>query len=175
MERENYLRELVTKTGYPREVLIRQIGISRAEAPLVQRAPRTAIREREISENERAQMQLIALLVRGLIPAGIIERQDFDCEIYAEIYDNFTEGIMPSSYIHSLPEEQLSRAMEAINYSPLPKTPESALQLAEELLHTIRRSRINSRISVLMEKMNTAAGEERSRLTTEINDLLQKL
>ena len=175
VERENYLRELVTKTGYPREVLLRQIGLSRVETPAAPRSERPAKQERIISENERAQMQLIALLVRGLIPIDIIDRQDFDSEIYAEIYDNLKEGIKPSSYIDSLPEEQVRQTMEAVNYSPLPDTAEKALRLADELLAAIRRTRLNGRISILMEKIASASGEEKASLTEELNELLKKL
>ena len=109
VERENYLRELITKTGYPRDVLLRQIGVSRPETPEAPKAERPAVRERVIGENERAQMQLIALLVRELIPASIIERQDFDDETYAELYDNIKAGVKPSSYIDSLPDEQIRK------------------------------------------------------------------
>ena len=175
VERENYLRELSSRTGYPRDVLLRQIGVSRVSAPKeTEREPRTPL-ERQISENERAQMQLIALLVKGLIPISILDRQDFDSEVYAEIYDNVKEGIRPASYIDSLPEEQLVRTMDAINYSPLPDSSEKALKLAEELLTAIRRARLNSRISVLMEKMKTASESEQKALTLELNELLQKL
>ena len=49
------------------------------------------------------------------------------------------------------------------------------MSVAEELLTTIRRSRINSRISYLTEKLKTASGDERQELTRTINELLMKL
>ncbi|MBQ3667869.1 MAG: DNA primase, partial [Clostridia bacterium] len=178
VERENYIRELANKTGYPRDVLLRQIGLSHVDSPpqeKSERYERNSAPERLISENERAQMQLIALLVRDLIPVKLIEREDFDTELYAEIFDNIKQGIKPAAYIDELPEEQIRQAMEAINYTPLPDTSEKALKLADELLKTIRHSRINSRISVLMEQINNASESEKRRLTEEMNELLLKL
>jgi hypothetical protein len=120
-------------------------------------------------------MQLIALLAAGMIPANLLEKDDFDNELYAEIYENLSEGVKPREFIDSLPEEQMQKALEALNFSPLPDDNEKGLKLAGELLDTIRSNRINSRISLLTEKLKTAEGTEKERLTQELNELLIKL
>ncbi|MBQ4450827.1 MAG: DNA primase [Clostridia bacterium] len=175
VEFENYLRELVVKTGYPRDVLLRQIGQSPKPAQQETRTKRSALPEAAISQNESAQMQLIALLAAGMIPANLLEKDDFDNELYAEIYENLSEGVKPREFIDSLPEEQMQKALEALNFSPLPDDNEKGLKLAGELLDTIRSNRINSRISLLTEKLKTAEGTEKERLTQELNELLIKL
>jgi DNA primase len=175
VEFENYLRELVVKTGYPRDVLLRQIGQSPKPAQQETRTRRSTLPEAAITQNESAQMQLIALLAAGMIPANLLEKEDFDNELYAEIYENLSEGVKPREFIDSLPEEQMQKALEALNFSPLPDDNEKGLKLAGELLDTIRSNRINSRISLLTEKLKTAEGTEKERLTQELNELLIKL
>ncbi|MBQ3763198.1 MAG: DNA primase [Clostridia bacterium] len=176
VERENYLRELVNRTGYPREVLLRQIGVSRPETPRAPSPPRqTSQPERTVSANERAQMQLIALLSKKLIPMGLVSREDFDNEVYAEACDNIKEGIKPQSYIDQMPDEQLKQLMEALNFTPLPETGEEALKLADELLETIAKSRINSRISVLEKRLLSAQENEKPEIWREISELSLKL
>jgi len=175
VELENYLRELSTQTGYSREVLLKQIGISVEEKSEVkpQRAPK--VTARVLSESDMAQMQLICLAASGMVKLSALTRQDFDSELYGEIFDNLLEGVKPRDFIENLPDEQKQQTLEALNSIVLPENDEKALILAEELLSTIRRTRINSRISVLTEKLKTAQGDETVRLTEELNNLLTKL
>ena len=175
VELENYLRELSAKTGYSREVLLRQIGLSVQTAP--QTAPQKPKRSapKVLSESERAQMQLISLAASGMIKLSALSRQDFDSELYGEIFENLQEGIKPCDFIDNLPDEQKQQTMEALNSAELPEDEEKALILAEELLSTIRRIRINSRISVLTERLKTAQGDEVEKLREELNALIIKL
>lgn len=176
VEMENYLRELSAKTGYSREVLLRQIGVSQlpaSEAPRERRERETV--KKPISESANAQIQLIALMEAHMLPAGMVTAEDFDDPLYKEIFENLSEGIKPGEFLDKLPEEQAAQALEALNYSALPEDKQKALGIAEELLNTIRKSRINSRISYLTEKLKTANDSERQELTRDINDLLMKL
>ena len=175
VEFENYLRELITKTGYPRDVLLRQIGQSPKPKQEETKPRRPHLPENAKTQIESAQMQLIALLAAELIPANLLEKQDFDNELYAEIFENLSEGVKPREFIDSLPEEQLPYALEALNFAPLPDDREKALKLAGELMTTIRTNRMNRRISLLTERLKTAAGTEKEQLTKELNELLIKL
>ena len=157
-------------------MLLRQIGVSRPETPRAPSPPRqTSQPERTVSANERAQMQLIALLSKKLIPMSLVSREDFDNEVYAEACDNIKEGIKPQSYIDQMPDEQLKQLMEALNFTPLPETGEEALKLADELLETIAKSRINSRISVLEKRLLSAQENEKPEIWREISELSLKL
>lgn len=176
VELENYLRELSGRTGYSREVLLRQIGQSQApvsEAPKPRRERETV--KKVISESMNAQIQLIALTEAHMLPEGMVTAEDFDDPLYKELFENLSEGLKPGEFIDKLPEEQAAQALEALNYPTLPEDKQKALSVAEELLTTIRNSRISSRISYLTEKLKTASGDERQELTHTINELLMKL
>lgn len=176
VELENYLRELSARTGYSREVLLRQIGLAQmpvSEAPREKRQPQSI--KKPISESANAQIELIALTEAHLLPEGMVTAEDFDDPLYKEVFENLSEGMKPGEFIDRLPEEQAAQALEALNYSALPDTKQKALDVAEELLATIRKSRINSRISYLTEKLKSATGEEKLELTRTINELLMKL
>lgn len=180
VEYENYIRELSAKTGYPREVLLRQIGQTVPHTQSTNQPPNPAakaiaINEPPKSESEKAQMQLIALYAENLLPDGILEKSDFDNPVYAELFENLSEGIKPMSIIDSLPEEQASMALAALNFQPLPDTREKALSLGDELLTSIRKQRINARISVLMQRLKTATDNEKAQITSQLNELLMKL
>ena len=174
VELENYLRQLSAKTGYEREVLLRQMGQSVPEAS---QAPRTAappVQRRAPSRRDSAQMQLIALLAKELIPINLVSKAEFDNEIYAEIYECLAQGLKPRDFIEDFPDEQKGAALEALSYQPLPEDREKALALAGELIGTIRKARTEARIQALEEKLKTATGSERDRLNAELLKLLQQ-
>ena len=175
VEMENYLQKLSRETGYSRDVLLRQIGqtasVPESEAP----KPRPVIAETRKTESQLAQMQLIALLSRGLIPSDILEKDDFDSGLYADIYGYLSQGIPPKDFIGEIPEEQTREALEALNFEPLPEERDKALDLAEELLHRIRQIRINQQISLLTARAKNAQDEERKSLNRQIQALLLKL
>ena len=175
VELENYLRELSARTGYSKEVLLRQIGATQMPAPEARRERReNKDIKKPVSETAGAQIQLIALAKAHMLPEKMVSPDDFDDPLYKEIFENLSAGMKPGEFIDQLPEEQAKQAMEALNYDALPDT-EQALSVAEELLATIRRSRMNSRISYLTEQLKSASGERAQALTEEINDLLMKL
>ena len=175
VELENYLRELSARTGYTRDVLMRQIGQVSVQPQPERRIARPRDIAKPANESENAQKLLIALLAAGLIGPDIVKSEDFDNELYAEICTNLSAGEKPGAFIDSLPEEQTAQALEAISYTPLPETPDAARKLAEELLATVRRQRLNSRISILTERLSTAREDEKEEITQRLNELLMKL
>lgn len=175
IELENHLLRLVQETGYSKEVLMRQIGSnlvsSQQEAP----RPRSPIIETKKSESQLAQMQLIALINQGKIPANMVQREDFDSGLYADIYDYLASGTLARDFIGDIPEEQTREALEALNFDPLPEDRDKALDLAEELIHRIHQIRINQRIIALTARSKNASDEERTQINQQIQALLAKL
>ncbi len=176
IEMENHLKVLSQETGYSRDVLIRQIGsAAQTSQASEQKRPRPVIQEVKKTESQLAQMQLIALLNQEMIPAGMIEREDFDSGLYADMYTYIANGVKARDFISEIPEEMTREALEALNFEPLPTDREKAMDLAEELLHRIRQIRINQKISVLAARAKTAPDGERKELNRQIQELLMKL
>lgn len=176
VELENYLQKLAHDTGYSRDVLLRQIGQS--APPKAEEAPRPrtpAVAPEKRSELQLAQMQLIALLNSGMIPADTLMKDDFDSGLYADMFEYLSSGMKARDFIGEIPEEQSREALEAINFEPLPENKEKAMSLAEELLHRIRQIRINQQINLYAARAKTADAEERKRLNQQIQALLAKL
>ena len=175
VELENQLRRLASETGYSREVLIRQIGQTPENISRETPKPRVLNAETQKTEAQLAQMQLIALLNREMIPANMLEKDDFDSGLYADMFSYLSDGIKPRDFISEIPEEQTKDALEAINFEPIPEDKERALDMAEELIHRIRQIRIGQQISVLTARAKTATDEERKQLNRQIQTLLMKL
>ena len=175
VEMENQLRRLAQETGYSREVLIRQIGQTPENISRETPKPRVLNAETRKTEAQLAQMQLIALLNREMIPANLLEKEDFDSGLYADMFSYLSDGIKPRDFISEIPDEQTKDALEALNFEPIPEDKERALDMAEELIHRIRQIRIGQQISVLTARAKTAPDEERKQLNRQIQTLLMKL
>ncbi|MBQ6715898.1 MAG: DNA primase [Clostridia bacterium] len=176
IELENHVLRLVQETGYSKEVLMRQIGSNlQAQASKEPVRAQTVFRENKKTESQLAQMQLIALINQGKIPAKMVQREDFDSGLYADIFDYLSSGTLARDFIGDIPEEQMKEALEALNFEPLPEDRDKALDLAEELIHRIQQIRINQRISQLTLSAKNATDEERITINQQIQALLLKL
>ncbi|MBE5792797.1 MAG: DNA primase [Clostridiales bacterium] len=176
IELENHVLRLVQETGYSKDVLMRQIGSNlQAQASKEPVRAQTVFRENKKTESQLAQMQLIALINQGKIPAKMVQREDFDSGLYADIFDYLSSGTLARDFIGDIPEEQMKEALEALNFEPLPEDRDKALDLAEELIHRIQQIRINQRISQLTLSAKNATDEERITINQQIQALLLKL
>ncbi|MBR3928704.1 MAG: DNA primase [Clostridia bacterium] len=175
IELENHVLRLVQETGYSKEVLLRQIDVNLRNDKNEPVKPKAIIQETRKSESQLAQMQLIALINQGKIPAKMLKREDFDSGLYADIYDYLASGALARDFIGDIPEEQTREALEALNFEPLPEERDKALDLAEELIHRIHQIRINQRISQLTAQAKNASDEERTAINQQIQALLSKL
>ncbi len=175
VEYENYLRELSLKTGYSREVLQRQAGM--APAPQTEQTPRPRPQQTEKPSNEleKAQMQLFALAGTGAVPQGVIRKEDFDDALLAQVYDEISAGIPLSDIIQTIDESQTEQVMRSLNSLPGELDREDALKLANELMETIRKQRVSSRINTLTARLAAASGNEKEQITKELNDLLLRI
>ena len=171
VELENHLRRLSNETGYDREVLLRQIGLS---APLPSEAPKRPqrIQMPEVDGEALAQQWLITLLYQELIPTGLVTNSDFTDDVHAELADRLIHGESLSDYIEEMTDEtRRARALQAINMSPLPDTREEAVRMAEGCLQTIRRRRAESRMDQIVKDVNKASADEKRAIYQQVMSL----
>ena len=161
VELENHLRRLVNETGYQREILLRQIGVS---APVESEAPKRPYRPATNVEDgvAKAEQALIALLARHLIPAELAKPSDFSDATRSALAERLITGGNVSAWVEALPDEnQRARALEALNYRPLPERQEEALRMAEDCLNTIHENRAESRKDEIFKQINSASREQK--------------
>lgn len=157
IELENHLRRLVNETGYEREILLRQIGVS---APAQAEAPRRPRRtETPITDGRtKAEQALIALLARKLIPAGLVKASDFSDTTLSALAGRLIAGESVPAWLEELSDgDARQRALAALNYRPLPDTREDAARMAEDCLTTLRRNRADDRRDEIARQINTAS------------------
>ena len=168
IDMENHLRRLVNETGYDRDILLRQIGAT-AQAPAPQRARRRPTAERAATGVEKAERELISMLVAGLIPADLLKTGDFTDETHHALVEWLLEGKPAGAYVEAVEDEATrQKIMQAINYTPLPEEREKALEEAEECLRTIHRDRDSQRSEQIKRQINSASEEQKVEMLRRI-------
>ena len=176
IEMENHLRRLVNETGYNREVLLGQIGV--IKLPTQPRSPRA--RRSDESDSSAAadavlaERALLTLLKNGSIPAEMVHSEDFSEGTMRECAEGLLSGRSVNALIESFQEENKRlRAVQALNYEPLPEEREDRLKLAETCLKTIRKSRLAERAAKIQEEIQHA-DPERKRLLYQQMDAINR-
>lgn len=170
VELENHLRRLSTESGYDREILLRQIGVS-LPAQSAAAKPRLRAPRETASAADSAQRALLTLLCEGRIPAQIVEPDDFaegplrDCAAWLRA------GKAVNAFLEQLDEAERARLLPALNYAPLPETREEALSLAEDSLAAIHAARRAEERQRLQDRAATADAEERRKIYESIEKL----
>ena len=164
IDMENHLRRLVNETGYDREILLRQIGMSprTAQQPA---ARRHAPVERAATGVEKAERELISMLAAGLIPPELLKEEDFADETHRRLIQWLLSGKSAGAYVEGIAEEgERQKIMQALNYTPLPTEREKALEEAEECLRTIQQDRDSQRSAQIKEQINSASPEQKAEM-----------
>ena len=162
VEMENHLRQLVNETGYDREILLRQIGVS---APGPSTVPRRARRPVDAAETDGAllaERALLTLMAAGRIPQAMVQASDFSDATHVALAQRLIEGKSVNAYIEEIADEaQRERALRALNCENLPENREDAMKYAEDCLNTIRQTRRETRSEQIKEEIGRASYEQR--------------
>lgn len=181
VELENHVARLIHDTGFDREVLMRQIGVDvaiAAAAPQQTTVPqrRTPYQRRvAVPDYEKAERQLLSMLVRDLIPAEAIRAEDFSVPLNRTIFEMLQNRVSINQLVDSFSDEDRNLAMTALHYTPLAETREDALNDAESCLACIRKHRLNEEINRLTSQLSTVRPEEKRALNERIQTLLMQL
>lgn len=175
IELENHVRRLSNETGYDREILLRQIGVSaQARTGTPRRLRRTP--ESAIDETTLAERALLTLLASGLIPRGTVTASDFEDDIHRALAEKLNAGEPVNPYIEGLNDESgRARALEALSVENLPDTREEAMVYAEDCLSTIRKSRRDQRIAALQREIAGAAPDQKAALYQQMMALMDEM
>lgn len=170
VEAENYLRRLSNETGYERDILARQVG---AVTPQREFTPR-ARRDQNTVKAERAEGTLLALVASGAIPSETISPDDFDVSVNARAAQWLIEGNPISAFIVNLDDERRTQFMVDLNAEQLPDDPAVALDMARDMLFSIREKRRKHEIERLKGEISTADEEQKKELLARISELMRE-
>ncbi len=172
VELEAYLRDLAVKTGFEREVLVAQMGIS---VPAAERSSPPFKKNggfqkaAQSSEGMRSEQLLVSLLASGALPEGMVREEDLVDETLRAFVRRLNAGEKPAAILASaetpMEREQASRVftMQA------GEEPENAVVIAADCLKNLRLTRLQNELNRQTASMAAVSDPEQKRHTlTEI-------
>ena len=179
VELENHLQELMVQTGFTRDVLLAQIGVS---VPVQQAAPRIprptarpTVQQGPAGEEIRAQEVLLSLIGTGRVPADIASADDFTDPLLRTLYEELQSGQSPASLVEMQEREDLRARVSQLLLTPPNENTDQLIRMAEDCLASLRRKRIEDRLQSIMQSINTLSGAEKQSAMAEVQLLSAQL
>jgi len=179
VELENYLELLSVQTGFNREVLLAQIGVSASE--MGQHNPEksrenSSPRRIRLPEGYKTEQTLLALLATGKLPAGTVKTEDFSDETLAAIADRLLAGTSPAEIMADSENEQQRQAAGETFTTLTDDERENAAAVAADCMRNLRIQRLQHEINAMTALMKTAeTPETRAKALQEVASLSKEL
>ena len=166
VELENYLELLSVQTGFSRDVLVAQVGITPPAAerykPTENRENLIAKRQRS-SESLRTEQTLLALLATGKLPDGMVKAEDFS-------------DAQPSRILAEAEDDALRQTAGEIFSMLSDSERENPAAVAEDCLKRLHIQSLQHNIQSMTELMRSAPDEEtRKKALAEVTTLSKEL
>lgn len=177
VELENYLQTLAVQTGFSKDVLRQQMGLSIAEANNA-KPPRERIIRRRAGDAPAASMPektLIALLVSGLMPKDAVRDTDFDDPQLHMLAQKLLAGSSPAAILAECETEQQRVAYSETFALNAEITQDNAAAVAEDCLRTIRQARLQRQIDDIRAQLDTCGSAEKADMLKELLTLSNEL
>ena len=177
VELEAYLQTLAVQTGFSKDVLRQQMGLSIAEANNA-KPPRERIIRRRAGDVPAASMPektLIALLVSGLMPKDAVRDTDFDDPQLHMLAQKLLAGSSPAAILAECETEQQRVAYSEAFALNAEITQDNAAAVAEDCLRTIRQARLQRQIDDIRAQLDTCGSAEKADMLKELLTLSNEL
>ena len=177
VELETYLQTLAVQTGFSKDVLRQQMGLSIAEANNA-KPPRERIIRRRAGDAPAASMPektLIALLVSGLMPKDAVRDTDFDDPQLHMLAQKLLAGSSPAAILAECETEQQRVAYSETFALNAEITQDNAAAVAEDCLRTIRQTRLQRQIDDIRAQLDTCGSAEKADMLKELLTLSNEL
>lgn len=171
VEQENLLKRLMVETGYSREVLVQQIGIAPLQKSVAPKPNPRIISKNSISNTQMAEKTLLSLMIGGLVPEDLVEAERFSDPKNRQIAEWLLQGKKVASLLDESDDQELHQAVLTIMHHEPLLYGDEAMDVVTECLERMRQETLQNRFTMLNERLQQAAGDERNAILMEITRL----
>lgn len=177
VEIDSYLQGLAVQTGFSKEVLRQQMGLSISSENNQQTGGEKIVKRRRVEDGTASMPEktLIALLVSGLVPPDTVRDTDFDDALMRALAQKLLSGTSPAAILAECETEQQRIAYSEAFALNAEITPENAAAVAEDCLRSIRQARLQRQIDDIRTRLDTCGSEEKSAALKELLTLSNEL
>jgi len=176
VELENHLKHLTLESGFPREVLLEQIGVTphkqRVYAPMREGFQKKA---REAKRLDMTACTLLAVLATGRLPEGAVTAEEFTDPTLRAICEALLSGESAASLMESQPDDQGRAAVGAIMGIQTDEDDEGLMRMAQDCIRRMRRARLETELEEIQRNLPNIPEGERSAQTERAMRVLKQL
>lgn len=180
VEMENALQELIVQTGFSRDVLIAQIGMTppkdiTSAPPLparIARPPAAPVPEPEnADEDVRAEELLLSLIASSRLPEDLTQEDDFRDPLLKELFLQLQSGVSAASLVESQSDEVVRARVSHLLMAQSGESTDQMLQMAHDCLSRMRLKRARAQYDEIMKRIKTLSGAEKMQALDEAKQL----
>ena len=168
VERENHLQELIVQTGFSRDVLLAQMGVS-APAAGKAAAPAAPARQRfspnrnspAATEEEPDEELLISIFGTGRVPTDIATEDDFRDPLLKNLYLSLSEGASAASLCEEQVEEATRARVSKLLLTPPVEDTDQLIRMAQDCLNRNRLKRMRAELVSLEASLPALSGQDK--------------
>lgn len=163
VELDNYVKRLSLETGFSREVLLQQIGVSAPE-PSRKAAPRRdsfSQKAREAASVDWNARTLLAVLATGRLPKDIVSPEEFQDPLLRSLCEELSRGANAAGLIECQKDEADRAVVGDILSIQTDLDDEGLMKMARDCLTKMRRERLEKELDSIQKSLPLLTGDEK--------------
>ncbi|MDD3213700.1 MAG: hypothetical protein PHY64_08495, partial [Eubacteriales bacterium] len=176
VELENYVRQLSFESGFTREVLLEQIGVS-PQRKRVFTPKRESFHQKakDASMVDMTACTLLAVLATGRLPKGAVTADEFTDPSLQAICEALLAGESAAALMENQPDEQGRAAIGAILNIQTDSEDAALMKMAQDCLKRMRRTRLEAELEEIQRTLPNLPEGERPAQTERAMRVLGQL
>ena len=178
VELENYVKRLSLETGFTREVLMRQIGVTEPATP-----SKTPVSKREgFSQKARAASKLdwnartlLAVLATGRLPRDIVAPEEFEDPLLRSLCESLASGQSAAALLEQQVDEAGRAAVSDILSINTEMDDDGLMKMARDCVKKMRIERLERELDAIQKSLPSLPEEERAQETQRAFMLTRQL
>ena len=178
VELENHVKRLSLETGFTREVLMRQIGVTAAEESAKPAAPRReGFRQKakaaaSVDWNART---LLAVLATGRLPRDIVAPEEFEDPVLRGLCEALINGESAASLMEQQVDEAGRASLGNILALETDVDDEGLMKMAQDCVKKMRIDRLERELDAIQKSLPNLPDDERAQETQRAFVLMKQL
>ena len=176
VELENHLKLLSLESGFSREVLLEQIGISpQKQRAFVPKREGFQQKAREARQTDMTACTLLAVLATGRLPEGVVAAEEFTDPPLRAICEALLSGESAAALMESQLDDQGRATVGAILGIQTDEDDAGLMRMAQDCLRRMRRTRLETELEEIQRSLPNVPDGERSKQTERAMRVLTQL
>lgn len=176
VELENHLRRLALESGFDREVLLQQIGITppKQHTTVVKREGFKQ-KAKEAAQVDWTSRTLLAVLATGRLPHGSVSPEVFDDPALRTLCEALLSGESAAALMERQPDEQSRAIVGDILSINTDLDDDGLMVMAQDCIKKLRRTRLEAELDKLQKELPNLPEDQRAAETQRAYQLTRQL